>query len=145
MTLMQDDGKRPGYVRPCPAAMGMIGVPARRWLTKADLYGQLEKAKAYMDTCSLEHTTVSACAEAAGISLHHFLRLFHEVHHQTPHQYLSARRICVAKQLLEESNLSLSEIAVEVGFGGVSAFGRMFKQQVGCSPSTYRRANSQDR
>lgn len=124
--------------------MGMIGVPARRWLTKADLYSQLESAKAFMDTCSLDNASVPQCAEAAGMSLHHFLRLFHEVHGQTPHQYLAARRICVAKELLERSEMSLSEIAVEVGFGSVSAFGRMFKQAVGCSPSAYRSANSQD-
>ena len=142
---MQDEGKRLAFVRPCPAAMGVIGVPARRWLTKADLYAQLEKAKAFMDSCDLEKAGVSDCAEAAGISLHHFLRLFHEVHGQTPHQYLSARRICLAKQLLEDSEMSLSEIAVEVGFGGVSAFGRMFRKQVGLSPSSYRRAFSQDR
>ena len=142
---MQDEGKRPGFIRPCPAAMGVIGVPAKKWLTKADLYAQLEKAKAFMDICDLEQIGVSDCAEAAGISLHHFLRLFREVHGQTPHQYLVARRICVAKEMLEQTSTSLSEIAVDVGFASVSAFGRMFRQQVGCSPSEYRRAFSQDR
>ncbi|MEA2554487.1 MAG: hypothetical protein QOJ65_2663 [Fimbriimonadaceae bacterium] len=125
--------------------MGVIGVPARRWLTKADLYSQMEKAKAFMDTCALDDVDVSKCADAAGLSLHHFLRLFHEVHRVTPHQYLATRRICVAKQLLEETEMSVSQIAAEVGFGGVSAFGRMFRNQVGCSPSAYRKANSQDR
>ena len=141
---MQSDGK-PASIRPCPAAMGVIGVPARRWLTRADLYAQLQIAKDFMDACDLESVSVADCAKTAGMSLHHFLRLFHEVHGLTPHQYLSARRICTAKQLLEETSLTVSEIAVEVGFGGVSAFGRMFRQQVGCSPTAYRRAFSQDR
>lgn len=142
---MQGDGKPRGLTGPCPAALGMIGVPARRWLTKADLYAQLEQAKAFMDTCPLDSVSLTECAEHAGLSMHHFLRLFHEVHGVTPHQYLARRRICVAKQLLEETQSSLSEIAVEVGFGGVSAFGRMFKQEVGCSPSHYRKTISQDR
>lgn len=140
---MQADGKPP-LIRPCPAALGMIGVPARRWLTKADLYAQLKEAKAFMDTCELESVSLASCAEAAGISLHHFLRLFHEVHGLTPHQYLARRRICLAKQLLEESDMTVSEVAVQLGFSGVSAFGRMFKQQVGCSPTAFRRTFSQD-
>jgi AraC family transcriptional regulator len=123
----------------------MIGVPVRRWLTKADLYAQLEEAKRFMDSCPLDSVSLSDCAEHAGLSLHHFLRLFHEVHGTTPHRYLAQRRICVAKQLLEEADRSVSEIAVEVGFGGASAFGRMFKQEVGCTPTEFRRSISQDR
>ena len=142
---MQGDDRPHGLTGPCPAALGMIGVPARRWLTKADLYAQLDKAKAYMDSCALDAVTVADCAEHAGLSLHHFLRLFHEVHGVTPHQYLCRRRVCEAKQLLEDSDMNISEIAVEVGFGGGSAFGRMFKQEVGCTPSEYRKSISQDR
>src|SRR5689334_25207012 len=48
MTFMQDEGKPHGLTGPCPAALGMIGVPARRWLTKADLYAQLDQAKTFM-------------------------------------------------------------------------------------------------
>jgi AraC family transcriptional regulator len=142
---MDGEGKPHGLSGPCPAALGMIGVPARRWLTKADLYAQLEEAKTFMDTCSLETVSQADCAEKAGLSLHHFLRLFHEVHGQTPHQYLARRRVQVAKKLLAESDRSVSEIAVDVGFGGASAFGRMFKQEVGYSPTEFRKAISQDR
>ena len=142
---MDGDGKPHGLTGPCPAALGMIGVPARRWQTKADLYRQLEDAKRFLDSAPLETVTLTKCAEEAGMSLHHFLRLFHEVHGRTPHQYLAARRVETAKRLLTETKLSVSEIALEVGLGGASAFGRMFKQEVGCSPSGYRNANSQDR
>jgi len=145
MTLMQDEGKPHGLSGPCPAALGMIGVPARRWLTKADLYAQLGEAKAFMDTCPLESVNLSDCAERAGLSMHHFHRLFHEVHGVTPHQYLAKRRVCTAQGLLEESSMTIAEIADEVGFSGPSAFGRMFRQQVGCSPTEYRKRISQDR
>lgn len=138
MTLMQEEGKPHGLSGPCPAALGMIGVPARRWITKADLYAQLEHAKKFMDSAPLDSISLPSCAEHAGLSLHHFLRLFREVIGLTPHQYLAQRRICTAKQLLEESDLSVSEIAVEVGFASASAFGRMFKQVVGFSPTSYR-------
>ena len=142
---MRDEGKPHGLPGPCPAALGMIGVPARRWLTKADLYAQLAQAKDFMDTCSLSAVSLKDCAEQAGLSLHHFLRLFHEVHGVTPHQYLAKRRICTAQQLLEESQMTISEIADQIGFSGASAFGRMFRQELGCSPSEYRKRFSQDR
>lgn len=142
---MQDGGKPRAMGGPCPAALGVIGVPARRWLTRADLYAQLSRAKEFMDSCDLASVALADCAAEAGISLHHFLRLFHEVHGVTPHQYLSTRRICRAKELLESTELSVSEIAVEVGFESGSALGRLFKTQVGCSPTQYRAAIQQDR
>jgi AraC family transcriptional regulator len=142
---MQDEGKPHGLTGPCAAALGMIGVPARRWLTKADLYAQLAQAKEFMETCPLDSFTLADCAKHAGLSLHHFLRLFHEVHGLTPHRCLAQRRIRVAKELLEQTDRSVSEIAIEVGFGGASAFGRMFKQEIGCSPIEFRKSISQDR
>src|SRR5690349_4580920 len=99
MTGMGGEGKPHGLTGPCPAALGMIGIPARRWLTKADLYVQLDQAKSFMDMCDLESVSLSDCAEHAGMSLHHFLRLFHEVNGLTPHQYLVKRRITIAKQM----------------------------------------------
>jgi AraC family transcriptional regulator len=123
----------------------MIGVPAKRWATRADLYKQLDKAKQLLDTCSLDGVTVSECAREAGLSLHHFLRLFHETHGMTPHQYLTERRIRAAQELLVGSETSVSEIAVEVGFRSASALGRAFKGQTGVSPSNYRKRFSQDR
>lgn len=130
---------------PCAAALGVIGVPARRWLTRAELYGQLERAKAFMDRCDLAAVTLADCASQAGVSLHHFSRLFHEVNGVTPHQYLSARRVCEAKRLLQESSLSVAAIAVETGYESGSAFGRMFRVHAGCSPTAFRAAIQQDR
>jgi len=134
------DAKRPpALIAPCSAALGVIGVPARRWTTKADLYQQLAEAKAFMDACPLDAVSLSACAQHAGLSVHHFLRLFREVHGITPHRYLSSRRICMARRLLEETTMSISEIALEAGFGSASDFGRMFRQETGISASKYRR------
>ena len=48
--------------KPCPAALGAFGVPARRWTTRADLYAQLEKGRECLETggCSV---TLAQAAE----------------------------------------------------------------------------------
>jgi AraC-like DNA-binding protein len=142
---MQPDGKPHGLSGPCPAAMGIIGVPARKWRTRADLYAQLLQARKYMDTCPLDSPRLQDFATEAGVSVHHFLRLFHEVNGVTPLQYLTARRVKVAQGLLKNTELSVSEIAVEVGLSGPSALGRLFRRHVGCSSTEYRARFSQSR
>ncbi|MBI1757348.1 MAG: helix-turn-helix transcriptional regulator [Fimbriimonas ginsengisoli] len=126
--------------RPCPAALGLVGVPARRWATRADLFAQLSEAKAFLDRCPLDEGSLAEAARSAGLSADHFLRLFREFFGITPHRYLTARRVESAKRLLSETDLSVSEIALESGFSGPTSFGRLFRAVVGCSPSAYRRA-----
>lgn len=131
----------PASTGPCANALGMIGVPAKRWTTRADLYRQVLVAREFLDTCDLGQVTVKQVAREAGISLHHFLRLFHEVQGVTPYQYLSKRRIKEAQRLLMETDLPVAHIAAEVGFENHSAFGRAFSREVGVSPRNYRRQN----
>ena len=52
--------------------------------------------------------------------------------------YLTQLRIEASKKLLENSSLSLGEIAKQVGFSDSYYFSRVFKAECGCSPSLYR-------
>lgn len=54
-------------------------------------------------------------------------------------QYLNAIRLEEAKNLLNNSNLSISEIAYQVGYNNVSHFNRVFKQIEDCSPGSFRK------
>lgn len=96
-----------------------------------------------MDECALDAPRLAEFAAEAGVSLHHFVRLFHSVNGATPLQYIAARRIAEAKKLLETTPLTVSEIAAEVGLSGPSALGRLFKKREGCSPTRYRAQFSQ--
>lgn len=55
------------------------------------------------------------------------------------HDYLINYRISMAINLINSTQLSLSEIATEVGFGGIAHFSACFKQKTGHSPSEYRK------
>jgi signal transduction histidine kinase/DNA-binding LacI/PurR family transcriptional regulator/DNA-binding response OmpR family regulator len=56
-----------------------------------------------------------------------------------PMTYLSRYRIGQARQLLERSSLSITQVALEVGFSSQSYFSRLFQQEVGVTPSAYQR------
>lgn len=53
--------------------------------------------------------------------------------------YIRSCRLDAAKRLLKEGNLSIAQIAYEVGFSMPEAFTRMFVREVGLTPTAYRR------
>jgi len=113
-------------------------VPARRWATRADLLSQLSKAESYLLTSPLNELTVEAAAAEASLSLHHFIRLFHQVYNLKPSELIARRRIETAKTLLASDDLNILEVAFEVGFKNASAFSRYFRKCLGVSPSQFR-------
>lgn len=82
--------------------------------------------------------SVSAMATYMGVSESHFYAKFVQSFHESPHQYALNRRLCWAKNMIASSNLTLSDIAYEIGFSSLSAFSRAFKQRFHCSPSQWR-------
>lgn len=91
----------------------------------------------YMDVLNLEDI-----ASSIGFSKYHFSRLFKQYTGYTFCAYISRRRIKVAEELLEQPDLSITEIALQSGFPSISTFNRLFKQQKGCTPSEYREKNN---
>jgi AraC-like DNA-binding protein len=79
-------------------------------------------------------------AEAAGLSPNHFLRVFKLATGETPYQFLRARRLERARQLLADNAMPLAELALECGFANQAHFTAAFSREVGISPGRYRRA-----
>lgn len=77
-------------------------------------------------------------AEAAGLSTDYLTKKFREVMAMTPSEYLRRFRVARSMDLLSESDMSVSEIAAECGFGDISVYSRIFKQVVGLSPAKFR-------
>jgi AraC family transcriptional regulator len=83
---------------------------------------------------SLDHL-----AAVAHVSPYHFARLFKHSTGLPPHQYVIARRVERAKELLREPDRpALAEVATEVGFSDQSHFTRHFKRLVGVTPRQFR-------
>lgn len=86
-----------------------------------------------------EHLTVEILAKVAKLSSRTFYRRFQENTGTTPHHWLLAQRVLLARQLLETTQLSVEEIGRRSGFGDASALRKHFTSHVGPSPSAYRR------
>ncbi len=101
---------------------------------------RLRRVIDYMDAHLDEDITVGDLAEVAHLSRFHFLRAFKAATGVTPHRYLSARRLVRAKEMLEQGDVSLSDLAQACRFSSQANFSRAFRRAVGTSPGAYRRS-----
>lgn len=102
-------------------------------------------AAAWLDARAHEAVDLDAAARAHDLSPFHFLRLFSRVLGVTPHQYLVRARLRHAARLLAEEERSITEVALDVGFGDLSNFVRTFHRAAGVSPRAFRKAARGDR
>ena len=103
-----------------------------------DLNRRLLRARDAMDRAYAEPLDVAAVAAVAHISEAHFSRSFRAVFGETPHRYLQRRRVERSMFLLRETDRSITDICLDVGFTSLGTFSRMFREIVGETPSTYR-------
>ncbi|MEY2603281.1 MAG: AraC family transcriptional regulator [Verrucomicrobiota bacterium] len=78
-------------------------------------------------------------AREADMSEFHFSRAFKRTTGLTPSQYFINLRLEKARCLLRETNRSVIEIGLDVGYTSPSHFAQIFRREVGISPSEYRR------
>ena len=83
--------------------------------------------------------SIAQMASVAGHSERQLRRRFVKATGESPSQYLTRVRIEQAQDLLRESNLSATDIALSAGFSSSTYFSRVFKQQSGLSPGAYRK------
>jgi AraC-like DNA-binding protein len=93
----------------------------------------------YIDAHRNEDLTMEQLAELAGFSKYHFERLFKSCMGISCYQYITKRRIMMAQELLSDTDLSVTDIAMQSGFFSLSTFNRVFKDINGCSPTEYRK------
>lgn len=91
-----------------------------------------------MDRDYAEPLTISDLAAAAFSSPAHLVRRFKIAFGETPHRYLQRRRIERAKEMLRNTEMSVTEICFAVGFTSLGTFSRTLKHLSGTSPSSYR-------
>jgi transcriptional regulator GlxA family with amidase domain len=81
---------------------------------------------------------LAGLAAIAGLSKHHFLRIFRRSVDMTPYQYVLRVRMARAARRLATSRDTVLSIAVDSGFGDLSTFNARFRATFGMSPSKYR-------
>ncbi|MBQ4150303.1 MAG: helix-turn-helix transcriptional regulator [Clostridia bacterium] len=105
---------------------------------------KLDAALQYISEHFADETlSVEKAAKTADLSESHFRRLFKEAYRISPIKYINLMRIERAKELIKYTNESFSQIAEKTGFANVYYFSRIFKKEVGCTPSEYREEYSE--
>ena len=103
-----------------------------------DFNRRLLRARDAMDRAYAEPLDVRAVASVAHVSEAHFIRSFRAVFGETPHRYLQRRRVERSMFLLRETDRSVTDICLDVGFNSLGTFSRTFREIVGETPSVYR-------
>ena len=98
----------------------------------------IEETVAYINEHLTENLTLDMLAGRASLSPYYFTRLFKKETGFTPHEYLIAARINMAKFLLKNTATSVKEICFCTGFSNESSFCTTFKKWVKQTPSDYR-------
>ena len=100
---------------------------------------QILEAIAYFGENYNRNISVNEYAKAHHISTNHFIRSLKQYTGMTPKQYIASLRVANAQMLLESSSYTIQEIADFVGYGDALYFGRLFKREIGMTPSLYRK------
>jgi len=82
--------------------------------------------------------TVQELTELLGVSQPYLFRIFKAATGKSPKQYLGDYRLLQAKKLLAETELSIGQIALSVGYADALTFSKFFSGRQGISPQKYR-------
>ncbi len=101
-----------------------------------------EKAAFLMEKDGLFDSDLAELAAKLGITDRHLRRVFMTEFGVSPVQYLQTRRLLLAKNLLTDTELSVSDIALTAGFGSIRRFNDSFKNHYKLTPTELRKKSS---
>ena len=98
----------------------------------------VDKAKLFIDENYARDISLDEVSQNVDISPYYFSKLFKEATGDTFIEYLTRLRLDKAKKLIQHSELSMKEICQQVGYSDPNYFSRIFKKNVGLSPTDYK-------
>lgn len=99
---------------------------------------KLNQVKDFIEQRLAEDLSIADMAAVVHMSQFHFARAFKTATGQSPHRYLTQRRMEQAKVLLSVTRLSVAEVAYRVGFYNTSHFTAQFRKATSTTPKAYR-------
>lgn len=119
----RDGGQKQFIERPAVARSEQSLQPTLDWITE-----------------NIKHTiTVAAMARVAGVAERTLTRRFMAEVGCAPHSWLTRQRVTRVQELLEDTRLSVEDVAAESGFGAAPLLRHHFTRMIGITPTEYRR------
>lgn len=100
--------------------------------------GRVHKLMHYIQQNFKQEITLQQAASVSGLQIHSFCRFFKSLTNRTFSDFLNEVRIGFASKLLQQSDLPVTQIALECGYVNISYFNRCFKKINKVSPKVYR-------
>ena len=86
-----------------------------------------------------KHSSASFYAEKLNVTTNHLNKSVKSTLGKSASSLIDEMLVLEAKVLMQKSNMTISEIAFEIGFEDISYFGRFFKKHTGSTPTEYRK------
>ncbi len=101
-------------------------------------FSSVERAKSFIAERYNKDISLDDVSREVDISPYYFSKLFKEETGENFIEYLTSLRINKAKQLISGTDMSMKEICTEVGYSDPNYFSRIFKKNVGVTPTEYK-------
>lgn len=98
----------------------------------------MDKALDFIHKNYAYNLSITQLSKFVGIERTYLYRLFMKSRRISPQEYLIRYRLLMAKELLTQTDMPITEVALSVGFGSNSLFYKHFKQKVNMTPKEYR-------
>jgi AraC family transcriptional regulator len=100
--------------------------------------GKLKEVIGYIDSNLHRNVTLSELSSLVQLTPGYFCGAFKQAMGRPPHQYLIEQRVERARRLLADPELSVTDVALIVGFNSQSHMNNHFRRIVGVTPARYR-------
>jgi AraC-like DNA-binding protein len=110
-----------------------------RLLVNDETFRRLCRARDLLDAGYQSQILLDAAAREACLSPFHFHRLFHSTFGETPHDFLTRKRMERARHLLAWGEMNVTEVCLDVGYSSLGSFSSKFQSLVGIPPTQYQR------
>lgn len=122
------------YLKRCSESMRESLTPEG----ESRLSPEIERVRSYIRENFAEEITLEVLSEIAGFEKNYFLRKFKKQMGVTPMDYILAKRMEKAKELLRFSDMNITQIAYATGFKSVHYFSKVFFDNMKVRPSDWR-------
>ena len=136
--------KQPAYEKICVAKLfNIIALLNRKDEKESNPNGEYFNKISFviqkMNNEYQSNDTLEDYANMCYMSKYHFLRVFKNIIGTSPLEYRNKIRLNHAKELLEDTTLSINEISLQLGYSSPMYFCVVFKEKIGVSPTQYRK------